>query len=391
MVYHLCEHLGILNLCIQLNKSENLDSVLTSLCLEEHIDVDILGNFSGKTFQIAGAIGRGRMLVSNEINAARCVTLAANVERLGLRQVVVTNAGAADFGELTPGFFDFIAVDAPCSGEGMFRKTPEAIDEWSPDAPAFCAARQWEILSSVLPALKEGGTLLYSTCTHAPEDNEDTVAHLLSACPALELLPITAPSILALTGPGLPRPGVPAGATRRHYPHTGEGEGQFFALFRLTEPIGESNRKPVREEKPARQNKETQEAITTAKRFLDDLFPTLTLQPTPFKDRIVLSPDSLPFPERLIYASGVTVGEVRKRRLIPHHALFAAYGDECRVKLDYPATSPEIAAYLHGDVFPAPGAPDGWAAILCDGVPLGGIKISQGVAKNHYPKGLRKR
>ncbi len=246
----------------------------------------------------------------------------------------------------------------PCSGEGMFRKTPEAVSEWSPASPASCAERQRAILSAALPCLKAGGVLIYSTCTYSPEENEETVSWLLREYPALTLVPVDYPTMLAYTDPGLARDGVPAGATRRHYPHSGGGifggEGQFFALFRLSTPIGGSPRKQKKGGgEPKRQpvDKGT---------------------------------------ENLIYANGVTVGEIRSGRLVPHHAFFSAFGTEFQRKLDFPSDDPRLAAYLHGDVIPAPDLSDGWGAVLCEGVPVGGVHITGAVAKNHYPKGLRR-
>ena len=354
--------------------------------------LDLCAAPGGKTFQLASAIGEDGLLVSNEINPSRCAVLAGNVERLGLRRVIVTNADPRAFGDYTPGFFDVLTVDAPCSGEGMFRKTPEAVGEWSSASPASCAERQRAILSAALPALKEGGTLIYSTCTYSPEENEETVSWLLREYPALTLLPVDDPTLLSYTDPGLAREGVPAGATRRHYPHSGGGifggEGQFFALFRLSAPIGGSSRKQKKGGgEPKRQpvDKGTVDAF-----FRSTLTAPPAIRPTLFKSKVVLPPAAIPFPENLIYANGVTVGEIRSGRVVPHHAFFAAYGRDCARKLDFHADDPALAAYLHGDVIPAPDLSDGWGAVLCEGVPVGGVHITGGVAKNHYPKGLRR-
>ena len=353
--------------------------------------LDLCAAPGGKTFQLASAVGETGLLVSNEIVPSRCAVLAGNVERLGLRRVIVTNADPRAQGENLPGFFDVLVVDAPCSGEGMFRKTPEAVLEWSPASPASCAERQRAILKQALPALKAGGVLVYSTCTYSPEENEETVAWLLREYPALSLLPVTDPTILSYTDPGLPREGVPAGATRRHYPHSGGGlfggEGQFFALFRLSAPIGGPAPKTKKGGEAKRPSRDVAQ-LTDA--FLRD---TLTARPVTdpalFKGKVVLPPAELPFPENLIYANGVTLGEIRPGRLVPHHAFFAAYGADFRRKLDFSSDDPALAAYLHGDVIQAHGLSDGWGVVLCEGVPVGGVHITSGLAKNHYPKGLR--
>ena len=353
--------------------------------------LDLCAAPGGKTFQLACAVGEDGLLVSNEIVPSRCAVLAGNVERLGLRRVIVTNTEPRAFGEYAPGFFDVLVVDAPCSGEGMFRKTPEAVGEWTPSSPASCAARQRAILSASLPALKEGGVLVYSTCTYAPEENEETVSWLLREYPQLSLVPVTDPTVLSYTDPGLASPGVPAGATRRHYPHSGGGlfggEGQFFAHFRLTAPIGRAVPQNGKDEREARVSKED---ARLADAFLRDALKTRPgVAPTFFKGKLVLSPAALPLPEKRIYANGVTLGEIRSGRLVPHHALFSAYGADFLRKLDFSCDDPAILAYLHGDVIEAPGLSDGWGAVLCRGMPVGGVRITGAVAKNHYPKGLR--
>ena len=353
--------------------------------------LDLCAAPGGKTFQIASAIGEEGLLVSNEIVPSRSAVLAGNAERLGLRRVIVTNTEPRSFGEYAPGFFDVLVVDAPCSGEGMFRKTPEAVGEWNPAAPAFCAARQRAILSAALPALKAGGALVYSTCTYSPEENEETVSWLLREYPALSLVPVTDETLLSYTDPGLAADGVPADATRRHYPHSGGGlfggEGQFFALFRLTAPIGQGARTSKKDggEVPSR------DEIRLSDAFLSDSLTTRPATvPSAFKGKLVLSPGAIPLPEKMIYANGVTLGEVRSGRLVPHHAFFSAYGAAFRRQLNFPSDSPALAAYLHGDVIPAPDLSDGWGAVLCEGIPVGGVHITGGMAKNVYPKGLRR-
>ena len=354
--------------------------------------LDLCAAPGGKTFQLASAVGEDGLLVSNEIIPSRCAVLAGNVERLGLRRVIVTNAEPRAFGEYTPGFFDVLLVDAPCSGEGMFRKTPEAIGEWTPASPASCAERQRSILSAALPSLTAGGVLIYSTCTYSPEENEETVAWLLREYPALSLVPVTDPTVLSYTDPGLEETGVPAGATRRHYPHSGGGrfggEGQFFALFRLTAPIGGSA--PKTKKRGGEVKRPTFDEKTVDAFFRETLTRLPSVRGALFKGKITLPPAPLPLPENLLYANGVTVGEIRSGRIVPHHAFFSAYGTEFQRKLDFSPGDPALAAYLHGDVIPAPDTSDGWGAVLCEGVPIGGVKITGGTAKNQYPKGLRR-
>ena len=141
--------------------------------------LDLCASPGGKSTQIANRIGETGLLVSNEIHPTRCATLAGNIERMGLRNAIVTNTDAKTLGEALPAFFDAVVVDAPCSGEGMFRKMPEAIDEWSPELPTLCAERQRGILDDIAPALRPGGLLVYSTCTINPQENQNIVEKFL--------------------------------------------------------------------------------------------------------------------------------------------------------------------------------------------------------------------
>ncbi len=353
--------------------------------------LDLCASPGGKSAQIAERIGDEGLLVSNEIVPARCATLAGNIERLGILNAIVTCTDAQTLGASLPSFFDVILVDAPCSGEGMLRKLPEAAEEWTPSLPDVCAARGREILDAILPALRPGGLLIYSTCTFSPEENEGIVSYLLKTHPDFALEAPT-PDVLPFTAPAsaahCPKETDPA-LMRRFYPHLAKGEGQFCALLRRAEgTVTEKRNKRERGERK-------KEAFSQADTALLRQFLSETLTETPryslslFKGNAVLSPFELPLETRHIYANGVTVGEIQKGRVIPHHAFFSAYGSQFRRKIDLSPDDPCLAAYLHGDTF-ACGIPSGYAAVTVLGVPLGGIKVSGGIAKNHYPKGLRR-
>ena len=154
---------------------------------------DLCAAPGGKSTQIAGRLlGRG-LLLCNEINPKRAKILSRNIERLGVANAVVTNESPAALAQRLPGFFDRVLVDAPCSGEGMFRKEEAAITDWSPETVEMCAHRQAEILASAAKLLRPGGRLVYSTCTFAPQEDEDAVAAFLEAHPDFVPEPADAP------------------------------------------------------------------------------------------------------------------------------------------------------------------------------------------------------
>ncbi|WP_110945267.1 RsmF rRNA methyltransferase first C-terminal domain-containing protein [Paenibacillus phocaensis] len=173
-----------------------------------HTVLDLAAAPGGKTTQIAAKMNGQGLLISNEIHPQRARILAENVERLGIRNAVVTQAAPPALSARFPLAFDRIMLDAPCSGEGMFRKDPEAIREWSPEAVELCAARQWDILQEAVAMLKPGGRLAYSTCTFNRRENEDTIARLLAAYPFLRQI-----------------------AEKRIWPHREQGEGHYVALI----------------------------------------------------------------------------------------------------------------------------------------------------------------
>jgi len=152
--------------------------------------LDLCAAPGGKTTHLLSYLKQTGLLVTNEINPKRVTALGDNVERYGARNTVITNETPAHLAKALPGFFDRILVDAPCSGEGMFRKDPAAMQYWTPDYPAECATRQREILTETVKMLRPGGHLIYSTCTFAPEEDEQMIAWLLQTYPEFELEPI---------------------------------------------------------------------------------------------------------------------------------------------------------------------------------------------------------
>ncbi len=349
--------------------------------------LDLCAAPGGKSLRLAAMTGETGFLLSNEVIPSRCRVLCGNVERLGVRHAAVTNGEPSLIGGWYDRYFDLTVVDAPCSGEGMFRKSEEAVKEWSRDNVRMCADRQWDILSAVYNTVRGGGYLLYSTCTFSVEENEGIVARFLEAHPDFSLVDVSA-AVQEATAPGVTAGfGEDMAKARRFYPHVAPGEGQFMALFRRAEQIGtgdvcfEDDRK-----RPSRQD------MAVAEAFFEETLQAPLPHPVVCRgDRLVILPEQVSVPPFRCFAAGVELGQVTKGRLVPHHAFFAAYGQLCSRKLDLTSGERRAVAYLRGETVAAEDLPDGWAAVTVDGVPLGGGKVVSGVLKNHYPKGLRTR
>lgn len=383
-------------------------AMLPVLCAEiragERV-LDLCAAPGGKSTQIANRIGDGGLLVSNEYVPNRCVTLAGNLERMGVRSAVVTRTDAPTLAATYPGFFDAVVIDAPCSGEGMFRREEIAVAEWSPENVAMCAARQREILLAGADTVRPGGRLVYSTCTFSPEENEQNVLWFLRARPdyVLEEVP---DAVLSMTVSGIVPEDSDLGRevgslSRRAYPHIAPGEGQFMCRFRRAEgaspaSVYDMNANRGRDKSKGKLRTEpdtlplSREERVAWGAFLAaaGIDGTRLPEPVVFKGSISLLAGAVPTPKSITYARGVNAGTVEKGRLCPAHFFFSAYGEYFERRLDLMPGDAALAAYLAGETFPCALA-DGWAVVTVAGAPVGGIKVVGGVAKNHYPKGLR--
>ena len=335
--------------------------------------LDLCAAPGGKSSQLAEFAGEEGVLVSNEIMADRCRILLGNVERQGFRNVVVTCLSPKEMAKEARGWFDCVLVDAPCSGEGMFRKNPLAVNEWSEAGVLSCAARQKEILLYGAECVREGGTLVYSTCTFSKEENEDTVRALLDTGDFC-LLPIPHEN-------GVQAGLDPLGYTARLYPHKLRGEGHFTAAFRRVTPV-----ETVKVKSPLRDISPSQTKVLRA--FEKECLHALP-QVFCYQDQLVIPPCVLPPVSKGVFRYGVKVGEVQGDRLLPHHHFFSAYGKAFRTQINLAVSDDAIARYLAGEDIDANGK--GWAVVNVEGAPVGGGKISGDRLKNHYPKGLRKR
>ncbi|MBQ4571844.1 MAG: RNA methyltransferase [Clostridia bacterium] len=344
--------------------------------------LDLCAAPGGKSSQIKNKLGEKGILVSNEIVPSRCKILTGNMERMGFKNVVTTCMHPQKLQKEFPKTFDMIMVDAPCSGEGMFRKEEIAIDEWTPENVKMCAERQTEILDCAVKMLKDGGYIVYSTCTFSLEENEMTVDSFLEKYPEFELVPTT-DRVRENTTDGVIFDGCKCenlNYTRRCYPHRTKGEGQFVAVLHKTnECYGNISRAETKKEKIDK----------TVIDFLNDTLVDYEVDNVMMYNGnpVYFTPD-FPIPRGVAFACGVTIGEIRKNYIQPHHQFFMAMGKDFKRKINLTAHSDVIKKYLHGEEFQTD-CPNGWAVVMVDGCTVGGVKVSNGKAKNHYPKGLR--
>ncbi|MNO30224.1 Ribosomal RNA small subunit methyltransferase F [compost metagenome] len=342
--------------------------------------LDLAAAPGGKTTHIAALMQGQGLLISNEIHPERAKILAENVERLGIPHAVVTSAAPGELSRRFPEVFDRIMLDAPCSGEGMFRKDPAAIGEWSPEHVEMCAARQWDILQDAYIMLKPGGSLAYSTCTFNRKENEETLSRFLSDYPDMELI-----------------------CEKRLWPHVEKGEGHFVALLRkaATEEAAtsRSKRSSGRSKTGPKLPSTVRDGYQQFMSWAADELPGFTAQGMPllFGESLYLLPEA--FSTSLhtglldglkVPRAGLHIAHLKKNRIEPAHALAMALQPEQAARsYELAADSLDIQAWLRGESLPVPPELHGWTLVTVDGLPVSWGKASSGQLKNHLPKGLR--
>lgn len=322
--------------------------------------LDLCSAPGGKGTQIASALKGEGLLVLNEKVSDRARILSQNVERMGIRNAVVLNESPDEIAPHFSGYFNKILVDAPCSGEGMFQKEVAALSEWSEQNVAMCARRQAMILHSAAEMLSEGGTLVYSTCTFAPAEDELQVEAFLAAHPEFSCV-----------------------FQKKYYPHRERGEGHFVAKFKKEN----GERRDLRLQKAVCGKREEELYRTFERSFSRRREENLHLA----GDLLYALPDGCFSLKGLhVLRAGVKLGILKKDRFEPDHALVLAMRrEEFRLVVDTDCTG--ILPYLRGEPVVADGVKNGWCAVCVDGFPAGLGKITDGTVKNHYPKGLRLR
>jgi 16S rRNA C967 or C1407 C5-methylase (RsmB/RsmF family)/NOL1/NOP2/fmu family ribosome biogenesis protein len=336
--------------------------------------LDLCAAPGGKSSQIAARMqGRG-LLVSNEPVATRAQMLSGNLERMGISHALVTCEIPEKLYHKWPGCFDRVLVDAPCSGEGMFRRHPEIRTEWTVQTPLGCARRQAEILKSGAGMVRDGGILCYSTCTFNTVENEGVIESFLKEHSEFSLVSFAlSQDIKSVNG------------MLHLFPHRIAGEGHFVALMKKlgegkTEHSVPNNVLPLNDKGSA-------DAYHS---FCTETFGITGPEIKGLFAGRLISAGALPDISGFkVYRVGLHLGEARGRHFVPDHAwaMSGLLPESCR-KL--PMTLAQAQAYLRGETLPAPEDSRGWAVMQFAGLALGWGKIAEGRVQNHYPKGLRK-
>ena len=344
--------------------------------------LDMCAAPGGKSTQLKNKLNGKGLLVSNEIIPSRCKILTGNIERLGLKNCVTTCMDTSRLADIFANTFDVIMVDAPWSGEGMYRKEQIAIDEWSQENVNKCAVRQAEILENAVKCLANGGHIIYATCTFSLEENEMTVDNFLKSHPDFEIIPTT-DLVQAATENGINFSGCECQNmhyARRFYPHKNRGEGQFMAVL---------HHKGEKSDLVCNRKKSDSKINPVLTEFLDDVLKNYENSDITFYgDTPVFFSGDIEISRGNAFMCGVTIGEIKKNYVLPHHQFFMAYGNDFKRKIELLPDSQDLIRYLHGEEITAE-CENGWAAVMVCGVAVGGVKVVNKIAKNHYPKGLR--
>lgn len=349
--------------------------------------LDLCAAPGGKSTQLATYLGDSGLLVSNEINTQRSRILSQNIERMGIKNAIVTNEDSFVLASHFPGFFNAIQVDAPCSGEGMFRKLPEAIEQWSMENVAICEARQKEILDNAAVMLKPGGVIVYSTCTFSKEENEDVIEYFLERHPDFTLEEM-----------------------ERFWPHKVDGEGHFVAkLVRrgCVDTDLKADRKTKKNKNSKNRKNETKLALTKENMKLLSEFLDATISEdmaawiknsrlVMFGEQLYRLPDmEVDIKGLKVQRAGLHIGEFKKQRFEPSHSLALALKlNDAKNLVKLTCDNPQTIGFFNGQSFmlsdeQAAECKKGWALVCVDGYPAGWGKVNGTQVKNHYPKGLR--
>ena len=367
--------------------------------------LDLCAAPGGKSTQLATYLGDSGLLVSNEINTQRSRILSQNIERMGIKNAIVTNEDSFVLASHFPGFFNAIQVDAPCSGEGMFRKLPEAIEQWSMENVAICAARQKEILDNAAVMLKPGGVIVYSTCTFSKEENEDVIEYFLERHPDFTLEEM-----------------------ERFWPNKVDGEGHFVAKLVRRGSINElgadydvcedscnkvedtglkADRKTKKNKNSKNRKNETKPALTKENmklltEFLDETISEdvaawiKNSRLVMFGEQLYRLPDmEVDIKGLKVQRAGLHIGEFKKQRFEPSHSLALALKlSEAKNVVKLTWDDPQTTGFFNGQSVmlsdeQTAECKKGWALVCVDGYTAGWGKVNGTQVKNHYPKGLR--
>lgn len=352
--------------------------------------LDLCAAPGGKTTQIASYMKGQGILISNEIHPARAKILSENVERMGIPNAMVTNESPQKLAGTFSEYFDRIMVDAPCSGEGMFRKNEIACEEWSLENVEICAERQDEILDCAASMLKQGGRIVYSTCTFAPAENEGSISRFLERHSDFSI--VDAERYKGMEGgvaDWVDNPACGIEKTIRLWPNKLHGEGHYVAVLQKDGTCDASYEGYCKNGlQKGISEKECKEYLAFCEDFLKIKLEGTLLK---YGDQLYLAPKGMPSTNQLkVLRPGLHLGTMKKNRFEPSHALaLSLKPQDAEYVADFPADGAEIRAYLNGQTLNYEGE-KGWYLITVDGYSIGWGKLAGGVMKNHYPKGLRK-
>ena len=336
--------------------------------------LDLCAAPGGKSTQIAAAMGNRGLLISNDPELSRAKILSGNLERMGAGNAIVVSAMPEALAARWADQFDAVLVDAPCSGEGMFRREPEARAEWGPASPAGCAARQAGILDAAAALLRPGGRLVYSTCTLNRLENEDNIAAFLARHGGFS------PEDFTIAGLGSATDGM-----LKLFPHRVRGDGHFVAKLRKAGEWREKNVPSAKNDPDAMKLfRQLEGEICLPPDWLREMRPVLS------GDRLFARPSGAPELDGLkVVSPGLLLLRAGRSHIEPQHALAMALSP-AEARRTMPLDDEQAAAFLAGNPLPA-GDEGGWTLATWRDMPLGWGKISQNTLKNHLPKGLRRR
>lgn len=350
--------------------------------------LDLCASPGGKSGQIAARISADSVLFSNEIISSRAGILNSNIERLGFKNVIVLNEKPENL-LVFENYFDYVFVDAPCSGEGMFRKNPETIGEWSEENVLMCADRQKDILEVAQRLVASGGKLVYSTCTYSKEEDENIIEWMLDKF-NYELVDVPE-SVKNLTIPSTAKVKHPDFA-RKFLPFSGKGEGQFVAVFKNLDDDRENKLYTKKHFRAVNEIGRTWRNLVDA--FLEENTSfKISRRPLVVSNNVYLIPENMEvkvqtaLDELKFVNLGVKMGTIEKERFEPNHNLFMAYPEVFNNKIELDDDG--LKKYLHGEELFVQTTAKGYGVVTKNGYPIGGVKIVGGRLKNLYPKGLR--
>ena len=364
---------------------QEASSMFLELALRQTADLsaplkvlDLCGAPGGKSTHLQSLISKASLLVTNEVIKSRVLVLEQNIIKWGASNVVITNNDPKHFTRLGS-FFDVLVVDAPCSGSGLFRRDPEAIDEWSLNNVALCSQRQQRILSDALPALKEGGILIYSTCSYSKEEDEE-IGDWLIREQGMEPL-----SLQVEEEWGIVQTTSAEGALGyRFFPDKVKGEGFFLSCFRKAAYSGEEKLRPQKLETASKSEKAVLEkwVDSTGQEFYK------------YRDALIAVPQHLSANYTIIksslnvYYAGTAIGQVMRDKLVPAHALALS----SLLSASVPSTEltyEQAVKYLQRGEFSVEAKQTGWQVVSYKNHPLGWINALPNRINNYYPKEMR--